>query len=669
MGRWAWVPSPCPPLGLSLLLLLLLLVPRGAQPQAGRNPTEPPECNATVTPGTPAIPVTSVTPRTPAIPITSVTPRTPATATAPRAEGPHGGGLTHLPRADPSNSSPGGTVLTEAGQPCRFPFRYGGRMVHSCTTEGSAHRKWCATTHNYDRDRAWGYCVQASTPREGPAALDPCASGPCLNGGSCSSTQDPESYHCTCPVAFTGKDCGTGKCFDESRYEYLEVGDRWARVHRGQVEQCECAGGQVRCQGTRHTACLSSPCLNGGTCHLIVATGTTVCACPPDHAGRLCNIVPAQSCFVGSGTEYRGVASTAASGLSCLAWNSDLLYQELHVDSVGAAALLGLGPHAYCRNPDKDEKPWCYVVKDSALSWEYCRLAACGSLARIQPPPTEALLSLPGPAAAGPAGRQTCGKRHKKRSFLRPRIIGGSSSLPGSHPWLAAIYIGNSFCAGSLVHTCWVVSAAHCFSNSPPRESVSVVLGQHFFNRTTAVTQTFGIEKYIPYPLYSVFNPSDHDLVLIRLEKKGERCAVRSQFVQPICLPEPGSTFPAGHKCQIAGWGHQDENVSGYSSLLREALVPLVADHKCSSPEVYGADVSPNMLCAGYFDCRSDACQGDSGGPLACEKNGVAYLYGIISWGDGCGQFNKPGVYTRVTRYVDWISDRIRPPKRPVNPS
>lgn len=49
--------------------------------------------------------------------------------------------------------------------------------------------------------------------------------------------------------------------------------------------------------------------------------------------------------------------------------------------------------------------------------------------------------------------------------------------------------------------------------------------------------------------------------------------------------------------------------MSGYSSSLREALVPLVADHKCSSPEVYGADISPNMLCAGYFDCRSDACQ------------------------------------------------------------
>ncbi|XP_053434065.1 hepatocyte growth factor activator isoform X2 [Nycticebus coucang] len=660
MGRWAWVPSPCPSPKLCPLLLLMLLLPHGVHPQASGNHTDPPEPNASVTPGIPMIPVTSMSSETPA-------------PSAPEAEGPQGGRLPFPHRAAPLNSSLQGQVLTEDGQPCRLPFRYGGRMFHSCTLEGSAHRKWCATTHNYDRDRAWGYCAEAAPLAEDPAAaLDPCASSPCLNGGSCSNTQAPVSYHCSCLGAFMGKDCGT--------------------------------------------ACLSSPCLNGGTCHLIVATGTMVCACPPGFAGRLCNIVPTERCFLGNGTEYRGVAATSASGLGCLAWNSDLLYQELHVDSVGTAALLGLGPHAFCRNPDKDEKPWCYVVKDNALSWEYCRLAACESLARIQPRLPEVLVALPEPA---PAGRRTCGKRHKKRTFLRPRIIGGSSSLPGSHPWLAAIYIGDSFCAGSLIHTCWVVSAAHCFSSSPrgylfrpsratsatlgrrpvgtwargggemtsvakgepspcghqpplhspPKERVLVVLGQHFFNRTMDVTQTFGIEKYIPYPLYSVFNPSDHDLVLIRLKKKGDRCAVRSQFIQPICLPEPGSTFPTGHKCQIAGWGHMDENVSSYSSSLREALVPLVADHKCSSPEVYGADFSPNMLCAGYFDCKSDACQGDSGGPLACEKDGVAYLYGIISWGDGCGRLNKPGVYTRVANYVDWLNDRMRPPRRPTTPS
>lgn len=73
--------------------------------------------------------------------------------------------------------------------------------------------------------------------------------------------------------------------------------------------------------------------------------------------------VPTERCFLGNGTEYRGVASTTASGLSCLAWNSDLLYQELHVDSVGAAVLLGLGPHAYCRSASNGHYTSFFVSK------------------------------------------------------------------------------------------------------------------------------------------------------------------------------------------------------------------------------------------------------------------------------------------------------------------
>lgn len=47
--------------------------------------------------------------------------------------------------------------------------------------------------------------------------------------------------------------------------------------------------------------------------------------------------------------------------------------------------------------------------------------------------------------------------------------------------------------------------------------------------------------------------------------------------------------------------------------------------------------------------------QGDSGGPLVCDRR----IYGVVSWGNGCGDAKFPGVYTAVSRFRRWIDQTI----------
>ncbi|KAK4805339.1 hypothetical protein QYF61_021886 [Mycteria americana] len=220
------------------------------------------------------------------------------------------------------------------------------------------------------------------------------------------------------------------------------------------------------------------------------------------------------------------------------------------------------------------------------------------------------------------------------------RVVGGMDCEPHSQPWQVAILdMYKLYCGGVLVARQWVVTAAHCTTPGV----TTIRLGKHnLYTREWGEAQKM-VQKLVAHPDYDP-TTKDNDIMMIKLLTP----VTLTSRIQPIpvasCLPEPGTT------CVTSGWGASTSPEVSYPDVLQCVNVTIFSTAECS--RLYPGSITENMLCAGSLQGGRDSCQGDSGGPLVCNKT----LQGIVSWGmEKCGQPRRPGVYTKVCRYAQWI--------------
>ncbi|XP_023934064.2 uncharacterized protein LOC112043038 isoform X2 [Bicyclus anynana] len=252
----------------------------------------------------------------------------------------------------------------------------------------------------------------------------------------------------------------------------------------------------------------------------------------------------------------------------------------------------------------------------------------------------------------------------------QPRVVGGGGAAAGAWPWQAALYRDGDFqCGATLVAAQWLLSASHCFYEATEAHWVARLGALRRgawprgpWERITRVRQIVLHPRYAPRGFRN-------DIALLRVEALPLHARLR-----PACLPPPRAQPPAGHHCTVVGWGQLYEHERVFPDTLQEVELPVISTAECRRRTrllpLYR--VTDDMFCAGYERGGRDACLGDSGGPLMCQEADKWYIYGVTSNGYGCARANRPGVYTKVSHYIDWIDsvmDTFTPKHNETSPS
>ncbi|XP_054157944.1 chymotrypsin-like protease CTRL-1 [Oppia nitens] len=242
------------------------------------------------------------------------------------------------------------------------------------------------------------------------------------------------------------------------------------------------------------------------------------------------------------------------------------------------------------------------------------------------------------------------------------RIVGGINANLGEFPWQVSMQrqpgSRKHFCGGSIISEHWILTAAHCvesmkYTYTPG--SIRIVLGTvDWRNTQSGSPQMIAISRIVVHDGWNR-NTGQNDIALLQTAEpiQFSKSTDGTIMANKVCLSNNANTEYTG-MATSSGWGYLNKNSRVSPDLMRKVDIPIVDHNTCRNAFNRVIAVTQNQVCAGQ--APKGNCMGDSGGPLVQTTGNKATQIGIVSFSIPCAVHGYPDVFTKVSRYLDWIN-------------